>query len=141
MSIVIAFTNGIAVLIGLPQLKDLLGLTIDKMPGDFFSQLLVLARHLDSVNPAAFGLGLARLATVLLWPKGDSLLQHPVGWRPQAQRWAAHLHGTIVALGLATGAVVLFKLPVETIELGAGQIVPTVQAAVQAALQGAAATA
>ena len=115
VSIVIGFTNGIAVLIGLSQLKDLLGLKIDRMPGDFFSQLVVLGRHLDSFNPAAFGLGLACLAIVVLWPKSYTMPQHPVGWRPQARRWAAHLPGTIVALGLATGAVLLFKLPVETI--------------------------
>ena len=35
VTIVIGFTNGIAVLIGLSQLKDLLGLQIDKLPADF----------------------------------------------------------------------------------------------------------
>ncbi len=115
VSIVLGFTNGIAVLIGLSQLKDLLGLQIHKMPGDFFSQLTVLARQLDSTNPAALVLGLACLATVVLWPKGYTMALRPVGWRGQALRWAAHLPGTIVALALATGAVVLFKLPVETI--------------------------
>ena len=59
VSIVIGFTNGIAVLIGLSQLKDLLGLQIAKMPGDFFSQIATLARHLDSFNPAALLVGLA----------------------------------------------------------------------------------
>ena len=115
VSIVIGFTNGIAVLIGLSQLKDLLGLQIGKMPGDFFSQIAVLARHLDSINPAALVLGLACLATVVLWPKGYSMPLRPVGRAAQALRWAAHLPGTLVALALATGAVVLFELPVETI--------------------------
>lgn len=35
ISIVIGFTNGIAVMIGLQQVKDFLGLTIAKMPADF----------------------------------------------------------------------------------------------------------
>ena len=39
VSIVIGFTNGIAVLIGLSQVKDFLGLTIDKMPAGFFGQI------------------------------------------------------------------------------------------------------
>jgi SulP family sulfate permease len=43
VSIVIGFTNGIAVLIGLSQFKDALGLPIAKMPGDFFAQLHTLA--------------------------------------------------------------------------------------------------
>src|SRR5689334_3985231 len=36
VAIVIGFTNGIAVLIALSQVKELLGLRIDKMPADFF---------------------------------------------------------------------------------------------------------
>ena len=46
--IIIGFTNGIAVLIGLSQVKDLLGLRIDKMPSDFFTQIQVLAPHMGS---------------------------------------------------------------------------------------------
>ena len=115
VSIVIGFTNGIAVLIGLSQLKDLLGLTIDKMPGDFFAQIAMLARHLDSFNPAAFAVGLACLATVVLWPKSYTMPVAPKGVVPHLRRWAAHLPGTIVALVVATLAVVLLKLPVETI--------------------------
>ena len=73
VSIVIGFTNGIAVLIGLSQLKDLLGLPIAKMPGDFFSQIALLWAHLHGFNPAAFGVGLACLATVVLWPKSYTM--------------------------------------------------------------------
>jgi SulP family sulfate permease len=51
VSIVIGFTNGIAVLIGLSQVKDFLGLQIAKMPADFFSQIGVLCRHLDTCQP------------------------------------------------------------------------------------------
>ena len=88
VSIVIGFTNGIAVLIGLSQLKDLLGLKIDKMPADFFSQIGMLVQHLDSFNPAAFGIGLACLAIVVLWPKSYTMPEHPLGWRPHVRRWA-----------------------------------------------------
>ena len=57
VSIVIGFTNGIAVLIAASQIKDWLGLSIAKMPADFFAQLRTLAANLDSFNPYAFGLG------------------------------------------------------------------------------------
>ena len=53
VSIVIGFTNGIAVLIALSQVRDLLGLRIDKMPADFFSQLHTMRaalRHLQSAR-------------------------------------------------------------------------------------------
>ena len=62
VSIVIGFTNGIAVLIGLSQLKDLLGLQTPKMPADFFSQIDLLWAHRASFNPVAFLVGLACLA-------------------------------------------------------------------------------
>src|SRR5688572_31265202 len=42
VSIVIGFTTGIAILIALSQVRDLLGLAIARMPSNFFSQLAVL---------------------------------------------------------------------------------------------------
>jgi sulfate permease, SulP family len=66
VSIVIGFTNGIAVLIGLSQVKDFFGLVTPKLPGDFFSLIGVLAAHAHTVNPAALGLALASLAIVVL---------------------------------------------------------------------------
>ncbi len=39
VTIIIGFTNGIAVLIALSQVRDLLGLKIDKLPADFFAQI------------------------------------------------------------------------------------------------------
>ena len=57
VTVVIGFTNGIAVLIALSQVKDWLGLSIDKMPGNFFSQVHVLGQHIGTLNPYALGLG------------------------------------------------------------------------------------
>ncbi|TNY08157.1 SulP family inorganic anion transporter, partial [Escherichia coli] len=45
VAIVTGFTNGIAVLIALAQLKDLLGLRIAQMPADFFGQIGAVADH------------------------------------------------------------------------------------------------
>ncbi|WP_088279256.1 SulP family inorganic anion transporter [Ideonella sp. A 288] len=115
VSIVIGFTNGIAVLIGLSQLKDLLGLKVDKMPADFFSQIAVIGNHIATTNLTALGMGLACLAIVVLWPKSYTMPQGPVGVRGHLRRWAAHLPGTIVALVAATLATVAMGLPVETI--------------------------
>ncbi len=115
VSIVIGFTNGIAVLIALSQVKDLLGLQIDKLPADFFTQIGVLAQHLDSFNPAAFLIGLACLALVVLWPKSYTMPSAPLGGLAKVRRWAAHVPGTIVALVGATVATVLLGLDVETI--------------------------
>ena len=68
ISVVIGFTNGIAVLIAVSQLLDWLGLDIDNMPGDFFAQMLVLANSWHSFNPYAFGLATLCTTGLLLWP-------------------------------------------------------------------------
>lgn len=115
VSIVIGFTNGIAVLIGLSQLKDLLGLHITKLPADFFTQIGVMARHLDSFNPWALLMGTTCLALVVLWPKSYVMPTAPTTPRDRARRVMSHLPGTIVALALATLATALFNLPLETI--------------------------
>jgi sulfate permease, SulP family len=98
VSIVIGFTNGIAVLIALSQLKDLLGLEIDKLPADFFSQIGALWLHLGGANPHAIALGLASFATLALWP-----------------RLASRVPGPVVALVAMTSVAWFFALPVETI--------------------------
>ena len=115
VSIVIGFTNGIAVLIALSQLKDLLGLAVQKMPADFFTQIGVLAAALPGFNPVALGLGLACLAVVVLWPKSYAMETAPAGLPARLRRVLAHLPGTVVALAGATLATALLSLPVETI--------------------------
>ena len=69
VSVVIGFTNGIAVLIALSQVRDWLGLNIAKMPGDFFSQINVLASNLSSFNVYAFMLGTLCVLGLAAWPK------------------------------------------------------------------------
>jgi SulP family sulfate permease len=115
ISIIIGFTNGIAVLIALSQFKDLLGLPIAKMPGDFFSQLATLGHHLGQTNFHALAMGLACLALVVVWPKSYTMPLDHATLRHRTLRVMAHLPGTLVALALATAATVLFSLPIETI--------------------------
>jgi sulfate permease, SulP family len=115
VTIIIGFTNGIAVLIGLSQLKDLFGLTTPTLPADFFTQIGVLAAHAHTVNPVALAVGLACLALVVVWPKSYTMPLDSVGWRHRVYRLAAHVPGTVVALVLATLATALLHLPVETI--------------------------
>lgn len=115
VSIVIGFTNGIAVLIGLSQLKDLLGLKIGKWPADFFSQIEVLSRHVDQTNLAALGMGAACLALVVLWPKSYAIDAARTGAWAKVHRVLAQVPGTLIALVAATAATLAFGLPVETI--------------------------
>lgn len=111
VAVVIGFTNGIAVLIGLSQAKDFLGLTVPKMPADFVGIVRALGDALPTLNPHAAALSVASLAVLLLWQFGMPRL---------ASRYAiaarlALVPGSIVALVLATVAVSMLHLPVETI--------------------------
>jgi SulP family sulfate permease len=109
VSIVIGFTNGIAVIIALQQVKDFLGLQIDRMPANFFSQLGAIWQAIGTINPAALSLGAVSLLIVVLWPK--SYKPNDARWK----LWMARVPGTIIVLVLGTAVVALAGLPVETI--------------------------
>ena len=109
VAIVIGFTNGIAVLIALSQVKDLLGLAVDEVPAEFFAKLAVLARHLGSADLRTIALAAVSLTIVLAWPKSYSASA------TRTHRWLSRVPGTIVALVVGTVAVSVFDLKVETI--------------------------
>ncbi len=120
VSLVIGFTNGIAVLIALSQLRDLLGLQVDKMPADFFHQIGTIWNHLDSLNPYAFGLGALCVLGLFVWPRiwaSESAfrLQLERLQGASALRATSRLPAPIVALITLTLAAWVLQLPVETI--------------------------
>ena len=115
VAIIIGFTNGIAVLIALSQVKDFLGLRIDKMPADFFATLNIIGNNIDTINPVAVGIGIASLAIIVLWPRLAAVVVTR-GETPSGRgRLMTRLPGTIMALALATIAMAAFQFPVETI--------------------------
>ncbi len=110
ISVVIGFTNGIAVLIGLSQIKDFLGLQIKLMPADFFGIIAAIGKNLDTINPYALLLAAASLALIVLW----QLFAGRIG-PVSLSRWLSIVPGSIVALLAATTAVSVLDLPVDTI--------------------------
>ena len=127
VSIIIGFTTGIAIVIALSQVRDFLGLEIDKMPANFFSQVSVLAGALHTVNWMALAVGLACLLVIVLWPAPQSA--KPGNWRFVT----AKLPSTMVVLAGSALAVWGFDLNVETIgtrfgELPRGLPAPTLPA-------------
>lgn len=116
VAIIIGFTNGIAVLIALSQLKDLLGLRIDKMPADFFSQIGALWLHLGGVNFFAVAIGVASFALLWLWPKlfaRGAFAQTPIEDRSPSA--LSRVPAPVIALVLMTLVSWYLSLPVETI--------------------------
>lgn len=137
VSIVVGFTNGIAVLIALSQIKDLLGLQIPKMSADFFSQIGALAGHLHTFNIFSLALGLVCFGGLFLWPRifakqtpGASgrtarllaALQAEGVAISRVTRLASRLPGPIVALVSLSVLSYALSLPVETIGSRFGSI-------------------
>jgi SulP family sulfate permease len=96
--VVLGFTNGIAVLIASTQIKDFFGLRIDHVPGDFIGRMGAIVDNFYTISWEATFLGVMSIAVILLTTK-----------------LVKRLPGYIVALVLGTIAVMLLKLPVETI--------------------------
>ncbi|HYG65966.1 MAG TPA: C4-dicarboxylic acid transporter DauA [Thermoanaerobaculia bacterium] len=63
------FTAGIAVVIATLQLKDFLGLTVERMPEHYLERVAALGRALPTARPADFAIGAFTLAVLLLWPR------------------------------------------------------------------------
>ncbi len=109
VAVVIGFTNGIAVLIMLSQIKDLLGLKVTNMPADFFGIIGALWQNLQSTNLAALLLALASLSLLIGWLRMSRRLAET------RYHWVSMIPGSIIALVFATLATWMLSLPVETI--------------------------
>ena len=70
VAVVIGFTNGIAVLITLLQLKDFLGLPIQTMPADAIGIVSMVLSHLNQINPITLILTLGSLLVMVFWQFG-----------------------------------------------------------------------
>lgn len=67
--IIVGFTSGIAVTIFSTQIKDLFGLTIDNVPGDFIEKWVVYIRHFDTVDWWSTAIGILSVVIIALTPK------------------------------------------------------------------------
>ncbi|WP_417279565.1 SulP family inorganic anion transporter [Celeribacter sp.] len=103
-AVINGFTIGIGVIIGTSQLADLFGLA-GPFPADFIEKIPALIAALPELNPASLGIGLATMVLILL-----------------LRRVFPRLPGLIVAVALTSAAVVLFDLPVETIQSRFGDL-------------------
>ena len=96
-AVIEGFTVGIALIIAVSQLKDLLGLSAH-VPADLIHGLPALWSARSEVNLTALAVGLLSIA-------GIGLLRHFVPWFP----------GSLLVIACASGAVALLPLPVDTI--------------------------
>lgn len=96
--VVTGFTAGIAVIIFSSQVKDLFGLSIDKVPAEFVDKWSAFWQARDTLNVSAIVVAGVALAVI-------------VGLR----RYAPKLPGFLVAVVGASVAVYVLDLPIETI--------------------------
>jgi len=104
VTVVIGFTNVIAVVIFLAQIKDFFGLQIDNLPAEFFARINMLAANANTIDLPTLGLASACFAMLLSY---NGLAQ-----RLSLLRRAP---GPLVVLIAGTLLSYLFGLPVETI--------------------------
>ena len=96
--VVIGFTNGIAVLIASTQIKDLFGLSLQKVPGEFWLRMKALAVAAPTWSWHATLLAVCTVAVMII-----------------CRTVSARIPGPIIAMLGATIAAWLLKLPVETV--------------------------
>jgi SulP family sulfate permease len=96
--VVIGFTNGIAILIASTQVKDFFGLQLAKVPGVFWQRMQALAGSFHTLSYTATALAAGTVLVIIV-----------------CRSLSNRIPGAIVAFLLGTAAVILFKLPVETI--------------------------
>ncbi|MEZ4700305.1 MAG: SulP family inorganic anion transporter [Rhodothermales bacterium] len=96
--VTVGFTSGIAIIIALGQVRDALGLQMDRVPADSLDKIRAYAEHIDSVSLIAIVLAVGTIAIIQLWPLVTK-----------------RIPGPLIALIVTTLAVQLFDLPVETI--------------------------
>lgn len=100
-AVIEGFTIGIALIIAVSQLKDLLGLDIARLPAEFAEAVPALWEARHTANLAAAGIGAAAIIAIALLKRRA---------------------GLAVVLALASAAVAAFSLPVDTINSRFGSL-------------------
>lgn len=99
------FTSGIALVIFSTQVKDFLGLSIDRVPGEFLGKWEAYFHHIGTVNWQSVLIGTISLLIIIYWPKVNKKIP-----------------GSLIALIAATLLVYFLKMDVETIGSKFGEI-------------------
>ncbi|MEP3435305.1 MAG: SulP family inorganic anion transporter [Hoeflea sp.] len=104
-AVVNGFTIGIGIIIATSQLKDFLGLAVDKEPADFLEKIPVLWESLDTFSLATFSIAVVTLILIVF-----------------LRRVAPRFPGLIVAVGVGSALVALMSLPVDTLGSRFGEL-------------------
>lgn len=92
------FTSGIAITIFSTQIKDFLGLTMDKVPSEFLPKWIAYIKSIPTANLYSLIIGVLSLLIIILWPKINKKIP-----------------GTLIAIIITTVLTLVLKIPVDTI--------------------------
>ena len=104
-SITAGFTNGIAIVIFLTQVKDLLGLTVSKVPSEALGKLVCYGKNISTVNIGSIAVSAIALAVIIFWPKISKKIP-----------------GSLIAIIITTLLVTFIPFGVSTIGAAYGEI-------------------
>lgn len=108
--LIVGFTSGIAVVIFSTQVKDALGMEIEKVPAGFIAKWGTYFEYLSTINIYAVVITIATMFLVIY-----------------TKKIIKKVPGSIIAIVLGTAAVQIFNLPASTIETFFGDIPNTFQ--------------
>lgn len=102
--IVVGFTSGIAITIFTTQVKDLFGLTMEKVPSDFIEKWIAYIGDFHTIDPWSAAVGIGSVAVISLWPRMTK-------WSVFNGKWSMFrkLPGSLIAIILMTIAALLLK--------------------------------
>ncbi|MFT7004000.1 MAG: SulP family sulfate permease [Sulfurimonas sp.] len=103
--LIVGFTSGIALVIFTTQIKDALGLNIEKLPSAFFEKWVVYIEHISDMNLFALAI---TVATILITTNFKYI--------------TTKIPGSFIAIVFITLLVNFFNFPVTTIETFFGTI-------------------
>jgi len=104
-AVVNGFTIGIGIIIATSQLKDFLGLAVDKVPADFLETIPALWGARETISLATLAIAVVTLILILV-----------------LRRIAPRFPGLIVAVGSGSALVVFMSLPVDTLGSRFGEL-------------------
>ncbi|OIP53045.1 MAG: sodium-independent anion transporter [Helicobacteraceae bacterium CG2_30_36_10] len=108
--LVVGFTSGIALVIFSTQIKDALGLNVEKMPADFLDKWVL---YFSNLNHISLNATLITLITILI--------------TVYSTKYIKKIPGSFIAIILITLVVELANIPVATIETFFGEIPSTIE--------------
>lgn len=104
-AVVNGFTIGIGIIIATSQLKDFLGLAVDKVPADFLKKIPALWDARETLSLVTIAIALVTLILIVF-----------------LRRIAPRFPGLIVAVGVGSALVAFMSLPVDTLGSRFGEL-------------------